>query len=241
MQVKVRIGQTVSNIAQRYHTTVDAIAQANNLANPNMIRIGQTLQIPDGKDDPVTKVCPLLPDSLSIASASDLPTTINNGNPVGKPAANAPAANQAANNKRKVANSQAPTFQNKANLSQADIDSLVRAVAAEARGESPKVWAGVAQTIINYSKESGIPIPRLVRSSYLSSNYDGNRVFYRMAASRIPNHAGIRNAVLQAADYKSPVGNRTHFHDTSINTPSFGDRSTRVQIGHIVFYRGKWE
>ena len=42
----VRAGETLSEIALKYGTTVAAIVQANNLANPNFIYVGQRLQIP---------------------------------------------------------------------------------------------------------------------------------------------------------------------------------------------------
>ncbi|MEA3459079.1 MAG: LysM peptidoglycan-binding domain-containing protein [Chloroflexota bacterium] len=42
----VRWGDTLSRIAKRFGTTVDAIASANGLADPNYIRAGQTLFIP---------------------------------------------------------------------------------------------------------------------------------------------------------------------------------------------------
>lgn len=42
----VRSGDTLFDIAQRFNTTVSAIVQANNLANPNALRIGQQLVIP---------------------------------------------------------------------------------------------------------------------------------------------------------------------------------------------------
>ena len=43
----VRPGDTLSAIATRHGTTVSALAQANHISNPNMIRIGQLLRIPD--------------------------------------------------------------------------------------------------------------------------------------------------------------------------------------------------
>lgn len=43
----IRSGDTLGSIASRYGTTVAAIAQANNIANPNLIYAGRTLQIPD--------------------------------------------------------------------------------------------------------------------------------------------------------------------------------------------------
>ena len=46
----IRSGDSLSSIASRYHTSVAALARANNIANPNLIYAGRTLQIPDGFD-----------------------------------------------------------------------------------------------------------------------------------------------------------------------------------------------
>ncbi len=43
-------GETLSSIARRYNSTVDAIAKANNIQNPNVIVTGRKLTIPDGFD-----------------------------------------------------------------------------------------------------------------------------------------------------------------------------------------------
>lgn len=42
----VQPGDTLSALARRYNTTVQAIVNANNIANPNLIRVGQVLEIP---------------------------------------------------------------------------------------------------------------------------------------------------------------------------------------------------
>jgi len=42
----VRSGETVSTIARQYGTTVNAIVEANELTNPNSIRVGQILFVP---------------------------------------------------------------------------------------------------------------------------------------------------------------------------------------------------
>lgn len=127
----------------------------------------------------------------------------------------------------------------KAGRPASDTEALVRAVAAEARGEGPAVWAAVAQTIINYARRSGRAIHRVVRSSYLSSNFDRNRPYYTMPLSRIPKLEGIRQAVAVAQAGQSPVGGRTHFHDVSIDTPKWGDRDSRMPIGRMVFFDPK--
>lgn len=122
-------------------------------------------------------------------------------------------------------------------LSRRDTEALVRAVAAEARGESPEVWVAVAQTIINYARRYGQPISNLVRTSYLSSNYDHNKTFFTMPLSHIPRLGGIEHAVHRAATGASPIGSRrVHFHDVSISTPSFGNPATATRIGRMVFF-----
>jgi peptidoglycan/xylan/chitin deacetylase (PgdA/CDA1 family) len=48
----VRAGDTLSSIAARHGTTVSALAAANNIANPNLIRVGQVLRIPSAVPPP---------------------------------------------------------------------------------------------------------------------------------------------------------------------------------------------
>jgi LysM repeat protein len=51
----VRQGDTLGAIARRHGTTVAALARANGIANPNRIRIGQTIRVAPG----ATWVCPV--------------------------------------------------------------------------------------------------------------------------------------------------------------------------------------
>ncbi|HHY47978.1 MAG TPA: DUF3794 domain-containing protein [Firmicutes bacterium] len=44
--VTVQPGDTLWSLARKYNTTVEAIVQANKIADPNMIQVGQVLQIP---------------------------------------------------------------------------------------------------------------------------------------------------------------------------------------------------
>lgn len=44
----VRAGETLSGIAQRYGTTVDALVQRNGIRNPDLIHPGQQIQLHDG-------------------------------------------------------------------------------------------------------------------------------------------------------------------------------------------------
>lgn len=48
----VQPGDTLTRIAQRFGTTVDALVRTNNIANPNVIHVGQQLQVPDNGSNP---------------------------------------------------------------------------------------------------------------------------------------------------------------------------------------------
>jgi LysM repeat protein len=54
-------GETLFRIALRYGVTVQAIAQANNITNPNLIFVGQRLTIPAGGTSPVPTPAPGAP------------------------------------------------------------------------------------------------------------------------------------------------------------------------------------
>lgn len=65
MQYVVQAGDTLSSIAQRFGTTLEALVQANNISNPNLIYVGQIIIIPSGPTPvppppPPTTVCPQL-------------------------------------------------------------------------------------------------------------------------------------------------------------------------------------
>lgn len=61
----VRSGDTLWDIAIRYQTTVAAVAAANQLANPSLIRVGQALAIP--------QVAPSTPPAAAPTSAAPAP------------------------------------------------------------------------------------------------------------------------------------------------------------------------
>ena len=59
----VKRGDTLNRIALRYGVTIWTIAQANNIANPNLIYVGQRLTIPSGSDPAPTSTPPPPPAS----------------------------------------------------------------------------------------------------------------------------------------------------------------------------------
>ncbi len=77
----IRSGDSLSSIASRYHTSVAALARANNIANPNLIYAGRTLQIPDGFDS-----TPAAPVNLS-GNSSTQSYTVRSGDTLGAIAA----------------------------------------------------------------------------------------------------------------------------------------------------------
>lgn len=120
---------------------------------------------------------------------------------------------------------------------------LARAIAAEARGEGYDTQVAVAQTIMNYANAKGKGLTSLVgnrNSAFLSSNQDGNKKFYTMSTSNIPNWERTLKAVDDALAGKSAVGaDRIYFHDDSIGPPRWVDRNTQLALGRMRFYEEK--
>ena len=54
----VESGDTLARIAREYGVSIEAIASANNIVNPNLIFIGQSLTIPDGSTTPQPQPTP---------------------------------------------------------------------------------------------------------------------------------------------------------------------------------------
>ena len=70
-------GDTLSGIAQRYNTSVQAIIHANGIVNPNLLLSGTTLLIPPGGPDGVLEVVTPLPPTAGPSptpSATPIPT-----------------------------------------------------------------------------------------------------------------------------------------------------------------------
>lgn len=69
----IQRGDTLSALAQRYGTTVQALAQANGISNPDRIQAGASIQVPGGPQ-PTTGAMPLpRPQQTTQASSAPLP------------------------------------------------------------------------------------------------------------------------------------------------------------------------
>ncbi|RKH42718.1 LysM peptidoglycan-binding domain-containing protein [Corallococcus sicarius] len=73
--LRVRSGDTLSAIAKRNDTTVKALVKANNIKDPDRIRAGQTLRIPDGFDTKPARGTSTKPAT----STTSKPATSNTG------------------------------------------------------------------------------------------------------------------------------------------------------------------
>ena len=63
----VQAGENLNRIARQYNTTVAAIAEANNITNPNLILVGQVLVIPG----PAPVLTPTATSAVTVTATSD--------------------------------------------------------------------------------------------------------------------------------------------------------------------------
>jgi hypothetical protein len=126
--------------------------------------------------------------------------------------------------------------------SRGDLDCLTQAVYFEARGETPRGQAAVAQVVLNRVRDPAFPktvcqvvFQRAAGGCQFSFACDGSMRRGRELAAwdrarRIAGRA-LSGAVL------AEVGSATHFHTTGVS-PGWGPRMFRVaQVGLHVFYR----
>lgn len=73
----VQPGENLFRIAQRYGTSINAIASANGLANPNQIVVGQTLVIPCGVDSGSSSAPPPSNNSPAASPSSGDQTSVD--------------------------------------------------------------------------------------------------------------------------------------------------------------------
>ena len=79
---KVHSGDTLSGIANKFHTTVSKLVKANHIANPNVIHVGEKLTVDHFEASPKPKPAPKPPakpasSSTSSALPAGMPNTVN--------------------------------------------------------------------------------------------------------------------------------------------------------------------
>ena len=62
-QYTVQTGDTLGDIAQKYGISVEALEQANGISDPNLIAVGQTLNVPQPAPGQVGSSFKIIPDS----------------------------------------------------------------------------------------------------------------------------------------------------------------------------------
>jgi len=67
----VQRGDTLGSLALRFDVSVDALVQANHLANPNVLEVGQVLVIPAPEPAATAPLFKIIPDSELVASPSN--------------------------------------------------------------------------------------------------------------------------------------------------------------------------
>jgi LysM repeat protein len=70
---QVKSGDTLSAIAARYNTTINTLAQLNNIVNPNLIYPGQVLSVPSGVVTPAATPTPVVNQPTPVPSTPGQP------------------------------------------------------------------------------------------------------------------------------------------------------------------------
>lgn len=86
----VRAGETMYAIAQMYGISPNALAQANNMASPDVVRVGQTLAIPGATRAPAAAPVPAAATQVANAGPTAVPAPTPTATPT--PAAPTPTA-----------------------------------------------------------------------------------------------------------------------------------------------------
>jgi len=222
-------GETVWLISQKYDTTVAAITEANNLANPNLIYSGQKLSIPNkhkvARGESLWRIAQKYGSTAAaIAQANNLanPNLIYPGQILTIPAGGG---------------SSPVSRGGRVSLSNADLDLFARLVHAEAAGEPYVGQGAVAATVLNRVKDSRYP--NTVRGVILQV-WGGFYQYSPVQDGRInlPASESANRAVQDALNGWDPSNGATGFY----NPAKTNNQWVRMQpvttvIGNHVFFR----
>ena len=182
-QVQVQSGDTVWGFAQQYSTTVDSISTANQLADPNVIYVGQQLVIKDdGEVAPATQEEVATLPAANVAPQADTQAT--------------PAENQAQQNQQVQSNQEAPVAQQQVQTPQTqNVQQQSSAQASTGYNSNvagndaaAKAWIAARESGGSYSARNGQYIGKYqLSASYLNGDYseaNQERVADQYVASR---------------------------------------------------------
>ena len=144
--VTVKAGDTVSELAQKYNTTVNTIQQLNNLSNPNLIFVGQQLKVNND----------------------------NNGQAVAQQNANNNAQQQATsqNTQAQASTQQAAQQQSASQNTQAQASNNNYSSSISGNDAAAKAWIAQHESSNNYNARNGQYIGKYqLSASYLNGDY----------------------------------------------------------------------
>ncbi|MDP4159907.1 MAG: cell wall hydrolase [Bacillota bacterium] len=175
-KVVVKHGETLWNLAQKYHTTISQLVELNQLKSPNQIREGQSLLIPNGSnsgeeikttagsDDNTPKVSrwvnvlrsiPVFAPHIEKSAekkkvASDIPTyeiIVNQDTELSDKAQTVPVATESQILSRSLGRL----------VSKDEVELLARVIYGEARGEDFEGQVAVGAVVLNRLKDPRFP------------------------------------------------------------------------------------
>ena len=148
--VTVKAGDTVSELAQKYDTTVNTIQQLNNLKNPNMIFVGQQLKVNNNEAQQNTQTQAAQQTSNNQAVSQNTQAEQSTTQ----------AAQQTSNNQAASQNTQAQASNNNYSSSVSGSDAAAKA------------WIAAHESSNNYNARNGQYIGKYqLSASYLNGDY----------------------------------------------------------------------
>ena len=149
--VTVKAGDTVSELAQKYDTTVNTIQQLNNLKNPNMIFVGQQLKVNNNNEaqqNTQTQAAQQTSNNQAVSQNTQAEQSTTQ------------AAQQTSNNQAASQNTQAQASNNNYSSSVSGSDAAAKA------------WIAAHESSNNYNARNGQYIGKYqLSASYLNGDY----------------------------------------------------------------------
>ncbi|NMA92310.1 MAG: LysM peptidoglycan-binding domain-containing protein [Firmicutes bacterium] len=237
-QYAVVNGESLWKISQRYGTTVEAIAQANNLSNPDLIYPGQVLIIPGGVESGATKYTVVAGDTLfkialRFGTTSDAIAQING---LANPGLIYPGQVLAV-----VAggssNDAGAGLSRGGRISNADLDLFARLVHSESAGEPYLGQVAVAATVLN--RVDSYRFPNTIREVIYQVS-DGYYQYSPVQDGRINLPAGqqAHQAVREALGGWDPSYGATGFYNPAKTTNQWvRSQPVTTVIGNHIFFK----